>query len=190
MHLGRVITSPRCTVGRVNPSSSAFYQSKGRVDGSLDEPMPGRLTFRLSKYGMAGVIHGRRVLILNLSNRYDYNAAGSSQKCEKIQTLLDRFSREITRWNILMCLILWRDISLMECPGLRLTALESLAIKSIEHGIKLLNEQGSFFSCLWYSFPNLSNLPYSIGLTSLTNCDKSKTTRAWVTAIFGSYGSS
>ena len=39
MHLGRVITSPRCTVGRVNPSSSAFYQSKGRVDGSLDEPM-------------------------------------------------------------------------------------------------------------------------------------------------------
>ena len=26
------------TVGRVNPSSSAFYQSKGRVDGSLDEP--------------------------------------------------------------------------------------------------------------------------------------------------------
>ena len=24
---------------RVNPSSSAFYQSKGRVDGSLDEPM-------------------------------------------------------------------------------------------------------------------------------------------------------
>ena len=41
MHLGRVITSPRCTVGRVNPSSSAFYQSKGRVDGSLDEPMGG-----------------------------------------------------------------------------------------------------------------------------------------------------
>ena len=41
MHLGRVITSPRCTVGRVNPSSSAFYQSKGRVDGSLDEPMEG-----------------------------------------------------------------------------------------------------------------------------------------------------
>ena len=40
MHLGRVITSPGCTVGRVNPSSSAFYQSKGRVDGSLDEPMP------------------------------------------------------------------------------------------------------------------------------------------------------
>ena len=39
MHLGRVITSPRCTIGRVNPSSSAFYQSKGRVDGSLDEPM-------------------------------------------------------------------------------------------------------------------------------------------------------
>ena len=39
VHLGRVITSPRCTVGRVNPSSSAFYQSKGRVDGSLDEPM-------------------------------------------------------------------------------------------------------------------------------------------------------
>ena len=39
MHLGRVITSPRCTVGRVNPSSSAFYQSKGRVDGSMDEPM-------------------------------------------------------------------------------------------------------------------------------------------------------
>ena len=39
MHLGRVITSPRCTVGRVNPSSSAFYQSKGRVDRSLDEPM-------------------------------------------------------------------------------------------------------------------------------------------------------
>ena len=39
VHLGRVITSPRCTVGRVNPASSAFYQSKGRVDGSLDEPM-------------------------------------------------------------------------------------------------------------------------------------------------------
>ena len=53
---------------------------------------------------------------------------------------------------------------------LRLTALESLfAIKSIERGIKLLNEQGSCFNCLWYSFPNLSNLPYSIGLTSLTN---------------------
>ena len=31
---------------------------------------------------------------------------------------------------------------------LRLTALESLAIKSIEHGIKLLNEQGSCISCL------------------------------------------
>ena len=44
MHLGRVITSPRCTVGRVNPSSSAFYQSKGRVDGSLDEPMAPRDT--------------------------------------------------------------------------------------------------------------------------------------------------
>ena len=39
MHLGRGITSPRCTVGRVNPSNSAVYQSKGRVDGSLDEPM-------------------------------------------------------------------------------------------------------------------------------------------------------
>ena len=26
-------TSPRCTVGRVNPSNSAFYQSKGRVPG-------------------------------------------------------------------------------------------------------------------------------------------------------------
>ena len=26
--------------------------------------------------------YGRRVLILNLSNRHDYNAAGSSQKCE------------------------------------------------------------------------------------------------------------
>ena len=38
-HLGRGITSPRCTVGRVNPSNSAVYQSKGRVDGSLDEPM-------------------------------------------------------------------------------------------------------------------------------------------------------
>ena len=31
---------------------------------------------------------------------------------------------------------------------LRLTALESLAIKSIEHGINLLNEQGSCISCL------------------------------------------
>ena len=39
VHLGQGITSPRCTVGRVNQSNSAFYQSKGRVDGSLDEPM-------------------------------------------------------------------------------------------------------------------------------------------------------
>ena len=50
-----------------------------------------------------------------------------------------------------------------------LTALESLAIKSIEHGMQLLNELGSCFNCLWYSFPNLSNLSYSIGLISLTN---------------------
>ena len=50
MHLGRVITSPRCTVGRVNPSSSAFYQSKGRVDGSLDEPMVSRLRVKYQRH--------------------------------------------------------------------------------------------------------------------------------------------
>ena len=30
-------TSPQPIVGRVHPSILAFYQSKGRVDGSLDE---------------------------------------------------------------------------------------------------------------------------------------------------------
>ena len=44
MHLGRGIPVQDelldgFTVGRVNPSNSAFYQSKARVDGSLDEPM-------------------------------------------------------------------------------------------------------------------------------------------------------
>ena len=39
MHLGRGIYYQSKTVGRVNPSNSAFYQSKGREDGSLDEPM-------------------------------------------------------------------------------------------------------------------------------------------------------
>ena len=41
------ITSPRCTVGLVNPSNSAFYQSKGRVDGSLDEPMLSHNTLKI-----------------------------------------------------------------------------------------------------------------------------------------------
>ena len=58
MHLGRVITSPRCTVGRVNPSSSAFYQSKGRVDGSLDEPMTGgEIKQRKAKNGVDDKYH-------------------------------------------------------------------------------------------------------------------------------------
>ena len=33
-------TSPQPIVGRVYPSTLAFYPSKGRVDGSLDEAVP------------------------------------------------------------------------------------------------------------------------------------------------------
>ena len=36
-------TSPQPIVGRVYPSKLAFYQSKGQVDGSLDEAVLGRI---------------------------------------------------------------------------------------------------------------------------------------------------
>ena len=35
------LTSPQPIVGRVYPSTLAFYPSKGRVDGSLDEAVGG-----------------------------------------------------------------------------------------------------------------------------------------------------
>ena len=62
-------TSPQPIVGRVYPSTLAFYLSKGRVDGSLDEAVCSTIMF------------AREHILLNAGQWYHYDMMHTGSAC-------------------------------------------------------------------------------------------------------------